>query len=267
MINQFRKEFAFLSNFFECSVLLDGIMYPSSEHAYMAMKTEDVEKRQCIAMLNTAGDAKRYGRSIALRPNWEAIKDAEMAKVLSAKFHQNKHLGELLQATGTEELIEGNWWGDTYWGVCLKTNQGKNMLGKLLMQLRETLNKKETIVSNNIIIAGGRDFNDRALMLDRIQELEKRGFIYASTTLICGMAKGADLMARGIFLQAGLNVRDMPAEWEKLGKRAGYARNESMATIADMAMVFWDGKSPGSKHMIETMDKLGKPVFVVSYNI
>lgn len=120
-------------------------------------------------------------------------------------------------------------------------------------------------MSNNIIIAGGRDFNDRALMLDRIQELEKRGFIYPGTTLICGMAKGADLMARGIFQQAGLTVREMPAEWELLGKRAGFARNEAMATIADMAMVFWDGQSRGSKHMIDTMDKRGKPVFVVSY--
>lgn len=121
-------------------------------------------------------------------------------------------------------------------------------------------------MSNNIIIAGGRDFNDQALMLDRIKELEKNGFIYASTTLICGMAKGADMMARNIFQQAGLNVRDMPAEWELLGKRAGFARNEAMATLADLALVFWDGKSKGSKHMIETMDALGKPVFVVRYN-
>jgi hypothetical protein len=79
------------------------------------------------------------------------------------------------------------------------------------------------------------------------------------------MAKGADMMARSIFHQAGLTVRDMPAEWELLGKRAGYARNESMAAIADMALIFWDGQSKGSKHMIDTMDKLGKPAFVVSY--
>lgn len=120
-------------------------------------------------------------------------------------------------------------------------------------------------MSNNIIIAGGRDFNDKTLMINRIQELEKQGLIYSTSTLICGMARGADLMARDIFKAAGLAVRDMPAEWDKLGKRAGYVRNESMALIADMALVFWDGQSKGSKHMIDTMDKLQKPVYVVRY--
>lgn len=120
-------------------------------------------------------------------------------------------------------------------------------------------------MSNNIIIAGGRDFHDKTLMINRIQELEKQGLICSTSTLICGMARGADLMARDIFKDAGLSVRDMPAEWDKLGKRAGYVRNEAMALIADLALVFWDGQSKGSKHMIETMDKLKKPVYVVRY--
>ena len=118
---------------------------------------------------------------------------------------------------------------------------------------------------NNLIIAGSRSFNDKDLMLERIKALEELGHINPSTTLICGMAKGADLMGREIFLRAGLAVRDMPAEWELIGRGAGYVRNESMARLADIALVFWDGVSPGTKHMISCMEKLGKPVYVVRF--
>jgi hypothetical protein len=170
------------------------------------------------------------------------------------------------QQIDSEDLSEIEWVAKNYLEVnapdgCIRVVAEKN--GKVVADVQPI--KEESIVTNNVIIAGGRTFNDRALMIDRIQELEKQGLIYATTTLICGMANGADLMAREIFKQAGLNVRDMPAEWDLLGKRAGYARNESMACIADMALVFWDGQSKGSKHMIDTMDKLGKPVYVVGY--
>ena len=118
---------------------------------------------------------------------------------------------------------------------------------------------------NHLIIAGGRDFNDRELMLDRVKELERLGVITEHTTLICGMARGADLMGHSIFKQAGLAIEEMPADWNRLGKRAGFIRNQDMGRLADVALIFWDGQSRGTKHMIEVMESLGKTVYLVRY--
>lgn len=120
-------------------------------------------------------------------------------------------------------------------------------------------------VPNNIVIAGGRDFNNVDLMIDRIQELEKMGIITPKTVLLCGMARGADMMGHKIFTQAGLTIREMPAEWELLGKRAGFDRNTAMALLADVALCFWDGQSKGTAHMIREMERLNKPVYIVNY--
>ena len=76
------------------------------------------------------------GRSVSLRPDWEDIKDDVMLEGLYRKF-TNDELAEWLLDTGDEELVEGNWWGDRYWGVC--NGIGQNKLGKLLMKVREEL--------------------------------------------------------------------------------------------------------------------------------
>lgn len=118
---------------------------------------------------------------------------------------------------------------------------------------------------NKLIIAGGRDFNDRALMIDRLQELERLGIVDHNTTLVCGMARGADLMGHSIFKAAGLPIIEMPADWEGLGKRAGFARNDAMGVVADIGLIFWDGQSKGTGHMITVMRRLGKTVYLVNY--
>ena len=87
-------------------------------------------------MAQTPGQAKRLGRKCLLRKDWEEAKDHAMLSVLRAKF-ANPELKEKLIATGDVELVEGNHWNDTYWGVC--NGIGKNMLGKLLMQVREEI--------------------------------------------------------------------------------------------------------------------------------
>ena len=79
---------------------------------------------------------KKMGRSVSLRPDWEDIKDDVMLEGLYRKF-TNDELAEWLLDTGDEELVEGNWWGDRYWGVC--NGIGQNKLGKLLMKVREEL--------------------------------------------------------------------------------------------------------------------------------
>lgn len=125
--------------------------------------------------------------------------------------------------------------------------------------------QKNVFRPNNLIIAGSRDFNDYALMLDRVQALEELKLIHQETVLLCGMARGADLMGLRIWKNAKLNYREMPAEWELLGKRAGFARNEAMGAMADLALCFWDGVSKGTEHMIKTMERLNKPVYVVRF--
>ena len=87
--------------------------------------------------------AKRRGRQVKLRPDWESVRLSVMARVVGAKFMQNPNLAVRLVATGMMPLVEGNIWGDTFWGVDARTGNGENHLGKILMNVREDLLRKE----------------------------------------------------------------------------------------------------------------------------
>lgn len=143
MIDQFLGEYRFLSNFFLCPVYTDGEYYPSSEHAYQAAKTNDPHWKEAILwkdksefVYNTPGKAKKLGRMAPLRPDWEEVKLQVMERILRRKF-TNPNLRARLVATKDHYLLEGNNWGDTFWGVC--DGSGKNHLGKLLMKIRQEL--------------------------------------------------------------------------------------------------------------------------------
>ena len=138
VIDSFDKEYAFLSNFYEAPVEWEGITYPSNEHAFQAAKVINPVKRlEIAAAAATPGQAKRMGRSVNLRHDWEQIKYNVMLDIVLAKFHQHSDLAEALLDTGDAELIEGNWWNDTTWGVC--NGVGTNWLGKILMSVRAQL--------------------------------------------------------------------------------------------------------------------------------
>lgn len=143
MIKEFKGPYHFLSNFWVCPVMYEGVIYPSSEHAYMAAKTEELGIRRMIQNCPTPGEAKRMGRTIKLRDGWEEMKIDVMYTVVTDKFIRNPNLKAELLATAPRELIEGNWWGDKIWGICLKTNQGENYLGQILMQVRRDLQPEE----------------------------------------------------------------------------------------------------------------------------
>lgn len=136
LINKFSGDFAFLSNFFDSPFEHEGIVYPTNEHFFQAMKTLDRDKRVQIAAARTPGLAKRMGRTLHLRPDWEDIKEDIMLQGLRLKFSKRR-LKEMLLDTGDEELIEGNNWGDRFWGQC--NGEGLNVLGQLLMKVREEL--------------------------------------------------------------------------------------------------------------------------------
>ena len=136
MINKFEGDYAFLSNFYYSPFIYRGRQYPTVEHFFQAHKAKTEEDFIMILLEATPGGAKRAGRKVNLREDWEEVKDSLMLEALRAKF-SIQGLREKLLATGNEELIEGNHWNDTYWGVC--NGIGKNMLGKLLMQVREEI--------------------------------------------------------------------------------------------------------------------------------
>ena len=145
MISEFDGKYAFLSNFYHSPITHDGIEYPTVEHFFQAMKTLDIAECKAIAAADTPGKAKRMGRTVKLRPNWEKVKAYYMELGLRLKF-ANQKLAQKLINTGDEELIEGNTWHDRTWGrcVCPKCGgQGQNLLGQLLMKLRDEIRNEE----------------------------------------------------------------------------------------------------------------------------
>lgn len=137
VIDSFKGEYDFLSNFHPSVVVYNGSQYPTVEHAYQAAKTDDVVLIEQIRTASTPGKAKKLGRNLELRPDWEERKRIVMVILLVQKFKYGTELAEKLMATDPYELIEGNWWGDVYWGVC--KGIGQNHLGKILMRIRTRL--------------------------------------------------------------------------------------------------------------------------------
>lgn len=141
-ITSFDNEYAFLSNFHPCQVVFDGRKYANSEAAFQAAKLADPNDRVAFEGLSPR-DAKRMGRKVELRPDWETVKDAVMLVILRDKFTRTPRLGEMLVETGDAVLVEGNYWHDNYWGDCscprCRLKPGKNKLGKLLMQVRDEI--------------------------------------------------------------------------------------------------------------------------------
>ena len=142
-IYEFRNDYAFLSNFSWDSVVLDGIRYRSAEHAYQAQKAVYSRDLRAIMDCKTPGQAKRMGRKIEMVLDFEKNKLDIMYRVVHQKFFDNDLLAWDLKRTGDAQLIEGNTWHDNIWGNCYCANckniEGQNLLGKLLMEIREEI--------------------------------------------------------------------------------------------------------------------------------
>jgi N-glycosidase YbiA len=136
-IDRFTGDHDFLSNFHPSPVEVDGILYPTVEHAFQAAKTLTLEEKQAVAAATTPDSAKRKGRKVRLRPDWEQVKVGIMEDLVRLKFTAHPHLRAKPLATGDAELIEGNNWNDRFWGVC--RGKGQNQLGLILMGIREEL--------------------------------------------------------------------------------------------------------------------------------
>jgi ribA/ribD-fused uncharacterized protein len=132
MIKSFSGDYRFLSNFYPVEVVLDGVTYPTVENAYQAAKTLDLEKRKEFLGL-TPGAAKRLGQRLGIRPDWDDVKLSVMTRLNEQKYMQ-PDLRKKLCDTYPQDIVEGNTWGDTFWGVC--DGKGSNHLGKILMAIR-----------------------------------------------------------------------------------------------------------------------------------
>lgn len=136
IINSFRYEHSFLSNFSSGPTIYDGLLYFCAEGAYQSAKSLDLMER--MKFLNLTGMwAKKLGKTIELRPDWEKVKVKIMCSIVLDKFTRNPKLRELLLGTKDATIIEGNYWHDTFWGVC--DGVGANHLGIILMDVRELL--------------------------------------------------------------------------------------------------------------------------------
>lgn len=145
MIDRFEGEHRFLSNFWEHPVELKGRVFPTAEHAYQACKTADPATQAAIQAASTPGEAKRLGSRCELRPGWEEMKVRVMVAIIQAKFAPTTELAHKLMLTGGQQLVEGNTWGDRFWGCELEpgpkegTWVGRNELGRILMEQRRVL--------------------------------------------------------------------------------------------------------------------------------
>jgi N-glycosidase YbiA len=137
-ITSFQGEYRFLSNFYPAFVYYSELKFPTAEHAYVAAKTTNQILREEISKIKHPAEAKKFGRIIELRNDWEKVRLYEMRKILESKFSDTA-LWLKLQETAPAYLEEGNTWGDRFWGVC--NGIGQNHLGKILMSIRDDITK------------------------------------------------------------------------------------------------------------------------------
>ena len=154
VVMYFDEEYAFLSNFYDSPIefmTVDGkkMIAPTVEHAFQAEKAMFSQEQEAIINAATPGKAKRLGRHVLLRPDWEDVKDEAMEEFVSRKF-QIPELRDKLLATGDANLVEGNTWHDSVWGVCTCPKcinnpniEGQNKLGKILMKVRDSIREEE----------------------------------------------------------------------------------------------------------------------------
>jgi len=143
VIDSFNGNYRFLSNFYSAEIELDGLIYPTLEHAYQAAKTENLTDRRKIRQAATPGKAKALGKQVTCISDWEHKKIEVMEKLVRQKFTKHQALKEKLLATGDATLQEGNTWKDAFWGTY--RGHGQNHLGKILMKVRSELQKKSNL--------------------------------------------------------------------------------------------------------------------------
>jgi hypothetical protein len=147
MITEFQGPYRWLSNMYPCEIPMKapyhGIIFPCVESAYQVMKAEPSKNTGYVNLLKQFSKidgykAKKLGKTLTLRNDWNEVKVPIMKRLLEIKFQIPEFKAKLL-STRDIYIQEGNNWNDKFWGICLKTNTGENILGKLLMEIRSSL--------------------------------------------------------------------------------------------------------------------------------
>ena len=159
MIDRYKGRWYFLSNFYPCEIKFKGIKYPSVEHYYVAQKFKgmqfyqghyftEIDFKELLARVKEASDVKKIGQSMKIRTDWDAVKYNVMMYGVQYKFTKHDDLKQMLISTGDEDLVEGNFWHDQYWGDCTCNgksclSEGLNNLGKIQMIVRDEIKPKQ----------------------------------------------------------------------------------------------------------------------------
>ena len=144
-ILEFKDNYRFLSNFYPCNVSYEDIIFEYVEHAYQYAKCYKNLDKTKVLSAKTVKESKFLGRTIKLRKDWDKVKEGILTDLIKQKFYKEP-LKNMLLSTGTAKIIEGNMWHDNFYGNCLcdrcKNIRGKNVLGNILMEVRDEFNKK-----------------------------------------------------------------------------------------------------------------------------
>lgn len=140
LIDWFRDAYGWLSNFHPSTFVFNGKKYPTVEHAFQASKTKEEDLAEMIRTSTSPGAAKRMGKIVPLREDWDDVKFSLMRELIHLKF-ENPILRTLLIQTGDAKIVEANTWGDKIWGTF--KGEGENMLGVILMEEREKVKDDE----------------------------------------------------------------------------------------------------------------------------
>jgi ribA/ribD-fused uncharacterized protein len=173
IIGPFTDRYRFLSNFYDINakigekISFNGHMVPTTEHAYQAAKALNYEDFLKIIHVKTPEEAKHLGRELEekgqIRPDWSEVKLNIMYDINKKKF-SIPALKERLLKTETRELVEYNWWGDKFWGVDEKTEEGQNNLGQILMKIRTELQPQTSGLGNALFTSKKINHNDLELL-------------------------------------------------------------------------------------------------------
>jgi ribA/ribD-fused uncharacterized protein len=193
-IESFVDEYRWLSNFWRVPVEYEGVTYPTVEHAYQAAKTTDVAERNRVLAAPKPGLAKKAGFAITLRDGWDGMKYGIMKNLLLQKFSDPVMKQNLLD-TGDAVLIEGNYWHDNYWGTCTCAkcgNKGKNNLGKLIMEIRDSMTINTDTTTDPIDTAAeiGSKILVEAVGLQKVLDVCSMADVYTTNVLEMETSRG-----------------------------------------------------------------------------
>jgi ribA/ribD-fused uncharacterized protein len=248
-IASFQGEHRYLSNFWPARVIHDGLVFDYSENAFQAAKRDILTERAEFKRLHPR-DAKRKGHERPVGPTWDRDRLLTMFHVVNDKFGA-PDLWDRLSHTRGSTLVEGNTWGDRFWGTV--GGVGENWLGRILMYVRD----RPPVV----LVCGGRDYANAARMDEMLSQIPK------PFVLRHGAARGADTLAGAWATRVGVFVEPYPAPWrlyDSPGKNiAGFIRNAAMIRGPRIARCIAFPGGNGTADMVKSCEKAGIPVTLV----